>query len=85
MFLLSILALPHYISATLGGNDWFQHPSRVASENNGTNTKIHCQRFREAEQVIFYVNPEYEFRTQIPSFAVSVPLNYDTTNHMTVT
>ena len=53
MFLLSILALPHYISATLGGNDWFQHPSRVASENNGTNTKIHCQRFREAEQVNF--------------------------------
>lgn len=61
MFLLSILALPHCISATLGGNDWFQHPSRVASENNGTNTKIHCQRFREAEQVNFYVNPKYEF------------------------
>ena len=53
MILLTILALPHCISATLGGNDWFQHPSRVASENNGTNTKIHCQRFREAEQVTF--------------------------------
>jgi len=74
MILLSILALPHCISASLGGNDWFQHPSRVASENNGTNTKIHCQRFREAEQVNFLPN----FFTKIQSLAVaSVPLNYD--------
>ena len=64
MILLTILALPHCISATLGGNDWFQHPSRVASENNGTNTKIHCQRFREAEQVIF-LNITKNFRCKI--------------------
>jgi len=60
MFLLSILSLPNFISATLGGNDWFQHPSRVASENNGTNTKIHCQRFREAEQVNWWFKPAGE-------------------------